>query len=84
MAIAKIKTIAQLDKLLSNGDVYIFSIHVTNERNKYILYLYDEFFKYVCECRNLTSFDIRMLRKLYTNLLYYNDEVEQISAIFKK
>lgn len=82
MAIARIKTIVELDKLLSSGDVYIYSVHLTDKVNSYIFYLYDEHFKYVCECRNLTSFDIRMIRKIYANLYHYDDEITELAKIF--
>lgn len=81
---AIVKTLLQLDALLRKGDVYIFSIHVMPNPNKYILYLYDEHFKYVCECHDLLSFDIRMIRKVYDNLYYYNDELEELAQIFNK
>lgn len=82
MAKAIIKTVSQIDKLFLNGDVYIYSVHLTDKVNSYILYLYDEHFKYVCECRNLTSFDIRMIRKIYTNLYHYDDEITELAKIF--
>lgn len=79
-----VKALWQLDKILRSGDVYFFSIRIMPNPNKYILCLYDERFKYVCECHDLLSFDIRMIRKVYDNLYYYNDELEELAQIFNQ
>ena len=79
---SNIVNLHELDKLLRSGDVYLFNFIITNKVNNYTLNIFDESFKYVCECQNLTSFDIRMIRKIYDNLYYYNDELESITQIF--
>lgn len=59
-----------------------YTVHLLPRPKKYIFYLYDSDLKYLCECHDITNYDIRMLRKLFINLYQYSDEVNEISKIF--
>ena len=68
--------------IIRHYDIAFYSVHILPQPKRYIFYLYDDDLKYICECHEITNLDIRMLRKLFTNLYLYDDEVNEISKIF--
>lgn len=72
------KSLSDLDKLFRDGNVYFITLHATNNVAEYTIVVFDDSHRYVCESPNCTSFDFRMLRKIYTNVYYWSEEIDAI------
>lgn len=72
------KTLFEIDKIFRSGDVYFISIHHTSVSKKYDIRVYDENYKYKWTIPDVLSSDFRMLRKVYDNVYYWNEEIEEI------
>lgn len=78
------KSLSELDRLFRNGDVYFVALHSTPYYNQFCLVVFDEHYKYVCEVKDVTSFDYRMLRKVYPAVYSWNDEVNELYPLSKR
>lgn len=74
------KTFEQSDRIFRRGDVYFISLHPTSIAGRYTISVFNEAHRYVFEIKNATSFDFRMLRKVYTNVYYWSEEIEELSC----
>lgn len=72
------KTFEQVDRIFRNGDVYFISLHSTSIAERFTISVFDDNHRYVFEIKNASSFDFRMLRKIYTNVYYWREEIEQL------
>lgn len=74
--------ILTLYNIIRKYDICYYNIQSMPQPEKYVFYLYDYDLKYICECQGISSYDIRMLRKLFVNLYKYSMEVNEIVKIF--
>lgn len=72
------KTLSEMDKIFRDGDVYFINIHHTPAIGKYDVRVYDENHKYKYTINDVTSGDYRMLRKIYSNVYYLNEELAEM------
>ena len=72
------KTFEQADRIFRRGDVYFISLHPTPFAERFTISVFDENHRYVFEIKNATSFDFRMLRKVYTNVYYWSEEINEL------
>ena len=61
------KTFEQVDRIFRRGDVYFISLHPTSVNERFTISVFNEDHRYVFEIKDASSFDFRMLRKVYTN-----------------
>lgn len=73
------KTLSDSDRVFRDGNVYFISLRVTNVVGKYTISVFDEQHKYKFEIKDVTSFDFRMLRKVYQNVYYWSEELEELA-----
>lgn len=78
----KIVDLSTLYGIIKKGDIFLYSFQLMSEPQKYIFYLYDYDLKYICECQGISSYDIRMLCKIFPYLYQYSMEVNEIAKIF--
>lgn len=72
------KTLSEMDKIFRTGGVYFINIHPTPAIGKYDIRIYDENHKYRWTIPDVTSGDYRMLRKIYSNVYYWNEEIQEM------
>lgn len=72
------KTLSEIDKIFRKGDVYFISLHHASQFAKYDVRVYDEKHKYKWTIPNVTSGDFRMLRKVYNNVYFLNEEIAEM------
>lgn len=72
------KTLSEIDKIFRKGDVYFISLHHTSQLAKYDIRVYDERHKYRWTIIDVSSGDYRMLRKIYSNVYFLNEEIAEM------
>lgn len=72
------RTFSEMDKIFRKGDVYFISIHHTPVVGKYDIRVYDESHRYKWTIPDVSSTDFRMLRRIYSNVYYWMEEIEEI------
>ena len=72
------KTLSDSDRVFRSGNVYFISLRPTNNVGKFTISVFDEAYKYKFEIKDVTSFDFRMLRKVYSNVYYWSEEIEEL------
>lgn len=73
------KTLSDSDRVFRDGNVYFITLHPTSFVDRYTITVFDEDHKYKFEIENATSFDFRMLRKVYTNVYYWSEESQELT-----
>lgn len=73
------KTLSDADRVFRDGNVYFISLRVTNVVGKFTISVFDEEHRYKFEIRDVTSFDFRMLRKVYVNVYYWSEEIDSLA-----
>lgn len=76
------KTLSESDRVFRDGNVYFISLRMTNFVGEYTISVFDEQHKYKFEIKDVTSFDFRMLRKTYTNVYYWSEEIEELVRLW--
>lgn len=72
------KTLAESDKFFRDGNVYFISPRSTSFLDNYDVNVYGDDYKYRFTIQGLKPSDIRMLRRVYQNVYYWRDEMEQL------
>lgn len=72
------KTFEQVDRIFRRGDVYFISLHPTSIVERFTISVFNEYHQYVFEIKSASSFDFRMLRKVYTNVYYWSEEINEL------
>ena len=73
------KTLSAADRVFRDGNVYFISLRVTNIVGKFTISVFDEEHRYKFEIKDVTSFDFRMLRKVYVNVYYWSEEIDSLA-----
>lgn len=72
------RTLSESDRVFRDGNVYFISLRETSYVGKYTISVFDENHHYKFEIKNVTSFDFRMLRKVYTNVYCIKEEIAEL------
>lgn len=75
------RTLSESDKVFRDGDVYFISLRPTNYVDNYNIVVFDSDHKYQFTIKDVKSFDFRMLRKVYVNVYYWSEEIEELFPI---
>lgn len=78
------KTLSESDRVFRDGNVYFISLRLSNFVDNYDIVVFDDNHKYKFTIKDVKSFDFRMLRKVYANVYYWSEEIEQLfpSVVF--